>query len=312
MEKHLHSHDHNQHGHNHNHDYSELSGKKILFATLLNGIITIVEIIGGLLSGSLALLSDSLHNLSDTIAIALSYFTNKISKKSGNERKTFGYKRAEILSAFINSASLLAISILLIIEAIKRFYNPETINGNMMLIVATVGLLANLIAVILLQKDSKGNINIKSSYLHLISDTVSSVGVILGGIAIKLWNITWIDPVITIAISIYIIKESYEILVKTINILMQSSPQLDFEDIKDDIEKIEGVNNIHHIHAWYLNDKALYFEAHVDVIDMKVSQTNEVYKEICEILNHEHGVNHITIQFEHNLCEDKKIIKDEA
>ena len=111
MEKHLHSHDHNQHGHNHNHDYSELSGKKILFATLLNGIITIVEIIGGLLSGSLALLSDSLHNLSDTIAIALSYFTNKISKKSGNERKTFGYKRAEILSAFINSASLLAISI---------------------------------------------------------------------------------------------------------------------------------------------------------------------------------------------------------
>lgn len=312
MEKHLHSHDHNQHGHNHNHDYSELSGKKILFATLLNGIITIVEIIGGLLSGSLALLSDSLHNLSDTIAIALSYFTNKISKKSGNERKTFGYKRAEILSAFINSASLLAISILLIIEAIKRFYNPETINGNMMLIVATVGLLANLIAVILLQKDSKGNINIKSSYLHLISDTVSSVGVILGGIAIKLWNMTWIDPVITIAISIYIIKESYEILVKTINILMQSSPQLDFEDIKDDIEKIEGVNNIHHIHAWYLNDKAIYFEAHVDVIDMKVSQTNEVYKEICEILNHEHGVNHITIQFEHNLCEDKKIIKDEA
>ena len=312
MEKHLHSHDHNQHGHNHNHDYSELSGKKILFATLLNGIITIVEIIGGLLSGSLALLSDSLHNLSDTIAIALSYFTNKISKKSGNERKTFGYKRAEILSAFTNSASLLAISILLIIEAIKRFYNPETINGNMMLIVATVGLLANLIAVILLQKDSKGNINIKSSYLHLISDTVSSVGVILGGIAIKLWNITWIDPVITIAISIYIIKESYEILVKTINILMQSSPQLDFEDIKDDIEKIEGVNNIHHIHAWYLNDKAIYFEAHVDVIDMKVSQTNEVYKEICEILNHEHGVNHITIQFEHNLCEDKKIIKDEA
>lgn len=97
-------------------------------------------------------MSDSLHNLSDTIAIALSYFTNKISKKSGNERKTFGYKRAEILSAFINSASLLAISILLIIEAIKRFYNPETINGNMMLIVATVGLLANLIAVILLQK----------------------------------------------------------------------------------------------------------------------------------------------------------------
>lgn len=146
----------------------------------------------------------------------------------------------------------------------------------------------------------------------MISDTVSSVGVILGGIAIKLWNITWIDPVITIAISIYIIKESYEILVKTINILMQSSPQLDFEDIKDDIEKIEGVNNIHHIHAWYLNDKAIYFEAHVDVIDMKVSQTNEVYKEICEILNHEHGVNHITIQFEHNLCEDKKIIKDEA
>src|SRR5665647_577003 len=179
-----HDHDHSETGHTH--DVSTMSGKKIFWVTILNASITAVEIIGGILSGSLALLSDAIHNLSDTIAIALSYFANKIAGKPKDAKRTYGYKRAEILAAFINASVLIALSLLLIIEAIKRFNSPEEINGTLMIVVASIGLVANLLSVFLLEKDSHENLNIKSSYLHLLSDTVSSLGVLVGGIAICL------------------------------------------------------------------------------------------------------------------------------
>lgn len=181
-------HNHGQTEAGHSHEVSTLSGKKIFWVTLLNATITITEIVGGILSGSLALLSDAVHNLSDTIAIALSYYANKIAQKPKDARRTFGYQRAEILSAFVNSSVLLAISILLIIEAFKRWRSPEHIDGTLMIIVALIGLIANFVSVFLLEKDSHQNLNIKSSYLHLLSDTVSSVGVLAGGIAIRLWG----------------------------------------------------------------------------------------------------------------------------
>ncbi|HED23524.1 MAG TPA: cation transporter, partial [Firmicutes bacterium] len=156
-------------------DQGKISGKRIFWVVLLNAAITVAEFIGGLLSGSLALLSDAAHNLSDTAAIALSYFANRIARRPRDARKTFGYKRAEILAAFINSAVLLVISLFLITEAIKRFRNPETIDGVLMITVAVIGLLANLLSVFLLHRDSRDNLNIRSSYLHLISDTVSSI-----------------------------------------------------------------------------------------------------------------------------------------
>ncbi len=177
--------DHNHTESGHVHDVSNLSGRKIFWVTVLNALITITEIIGGVLSGSLALLSDAFHNMGDSVAIALSYFANKIAQKPKDIKKTYGYKRAEIISAFINSTALFSISIWLVVEAFKRFKFPETINGTLMIIVASIGLAANFISVFLLEKDSNENLNIKSSYLHLLSDTVSSIGVLAGGVAIK-------------------------------------------------------------------------------------------------------------------------------
>lgn len=294
----------------HSHDVSNLSGKKIFWVTLLNAVITLVEIVGGILSGSLALLSDSVHNLSDTISIVMSYIANKIARKPKNIRKTFGYKRAEIISAFINSGILFLISLFLIFEAYKRLKSPEVINGNMMIIVALVGLVANFISVYLLEKESHGNLNIKSAYLHLLSDTISSVGVVLGGVAIKIWGITWIDPLITTVISLYILKETWHILKKTIDILMQSSAPLDYEGIKSDIEKIEGVNNIHHVHSWMVNENTIHFEAHVDIDDMMLSEVEKIYSKIEHILKEHYEISHVTIQAEVNKCEDKSLIKN--
>ncbi len=298
-------HNHNHQGHSHTHDISNLSGKKIFWVVLLNAIITIAEILGGIISGSLALLSDSMHNLSDTISIVLSYVANKISRKEKNSKKTFGYKRAEILAAFINATALFMISFWLIYEAYKRIQNPETINSNLMLVVATIGLIANLLSVYLLAKDSRENMNIKSSYLHLMSDTVSSVGVIIGGLAIKYMEIVWIDPLITFLISLYIIRETWHILIESINILMQSSPELDYDEIKKEIEKIENVKNIHHVHAWMLNEKTIHFEAHIELEDMKLSQIQKIYDKVEHILNEHYGISHITIQPELDKCCNK-------
>lgn len=307
MSDHDHTHNHQESGHSH--DSSTLSGKKIFWVTLLNATITITEIIGGILSGSLALLSDAIHNLSDTVAIALSYFANMISSKPKDASKTYGYKRAEVLSAFVNSTVLLAISIWLIFEAIKRFQSPETINGTLMIIVAFIGLIANFISVFLLEKDSHENLNIKSSYLHLLSDTVSSIGVLAGGVAIKLWGITWIDPLVTVLISLYILKETWDVIKTTTDILMQSSATLDYEAIKNDIEDIESVKNIHHVHSWMSNEKTIYFEAHIDIEDMKLSEVEKIYDKIEHLLMEHYDISHITLQAEVDKCCDKNIFK---
>ena len=170
------------HAAHHHHSTAVISEKNLLAAVVLNFTISIAEVVGGILSNSLALLSDALHNLGDGLAVLLAYIAHRVSKRESNERKTFGYKRVEILAAFINSIILVAICIFLIYEAVERFRNPAPIKGAIMFSVAVVGLLANLVAMILLRNDSQKNINIRAAYLHLIGDTLSSVVVIAGGI----------------------------------------------------------------------------------------------------------------------------------
>lgn len=305
--EHNHQHSHSETGHSH--DISGLSGKKIFWVTVLNATITAAEIIGGILSGSLALLSDAIHNLSDTAAIAMSYFANRIARKPKDAKRTYGYKRAEILSAFVNSSVLMAISAVLIIEAIKRIQSPEPINGTLMITVAIIGLVANFVSVYLLEKDSHDSLNIKSSYLHLISDTVSSVGVLAGGIAIKIWGIVWVDPIITVLISLYILRETWLVMKKAVAILMQSSAALDYEAIKDDIEKLDLVKNIHHVHSWMSDEKTIYFEAHIDMEDILLSDAEKVYDKIAHLLTEHYGISHITLQAEVDKCCDKSIFK---
>lgn len=302
-----HDHDHDEHGHSH--DQTKLSGRKIFWVTVLNLSITLTEVVGGIISGSLALLSDSLHNLSDTVAIAMSYVANKVAQRPKNQRKTFGYKRAEILAAFVNATVLLAISGFLIIEAIRRWRNPETIDGTLMIIVATIGLVANLVSVYLLEKDSHSNLNIKSSYLHLLSDTISSVGVVVGGLAIKFLGWVWIDPLVTILISLYILRETWLIIRKTVDILMQSSAELDYEAIKQDIESIEHINNIHHIHTWLIDEHTIHFEAHLDMDDMSLCEAQVITGLIEQKLIQDYGVSHVTLQSEVNVCHDKNLFR---
>lgn len=301
-----------QAGHEHHHSTAGISEKNLLAAVVLNFTITIAEFIGGLISNSLALLSDAIHNLGDGLAILLAYIAHRVSKKESNQRKTFGYKRIEILAAFVNSIVLVAICIFLIWEAIQRFQNPAPIKGLVMFSVASIGLLANLIAVVLLRSDSRENINIRAAYVHLMGDTLSSVVVIIGGILIWQFEIFWIDPLITILISIYILRETYLLLKDSFNILMQSSPgELNLADIKSEVEKLEGVNNIHHVHAWSLNDKQVYFEGHIDLNeDMPVSKTDALKNRIRNLLHNKFNIDHTTIEVEFGCCHNDELINE--
>jgi cobalt-zinc-cadmium efflux system protein len=284
----------------------EIKSRNLIISTFVNFVIVFAEIIGGLLSGSLALLSDALHNLGDGIAIFISYLANRISKKSVTDKKTFGYKRIEIIAALFNAVSLIAITIYLFTEAYKRLQNPEPVKAQLMFIVAVIGLMGNIISVLLLHKDASKNLNVKAAYIHLLGDTFSSVVVILGGLLMYYFDIYWVDPIITILIGLYILREAYRILMETIDILMQATPKdIDINKIKGKIEEISSVANVHHIHVWSLTDKQTHFEGHIATTnDFKISELENIKKQISELLSKDFKINHITLQFEFKECSD--------
>ena len=275
----------------------------------LNFGITIAEAIGGVLSGSLSLLSDAMHNFSDGIAIITTYLAIRLSQRPKTFKHTFGLKRAEILAAVINASTLIIISFFLLKEALGRLSHPTPVAGTMMLGVASLGLIANLIGTLLLKRGAKDNINIRAAYIHLLSDAVSSVAVIIGALCIMVFQIYWIDPVLTILISLYILRETYEIVKESVDVIMMSSPAgMDLQELKEYVEEIPGVNNIHHVHVWKLNDNDIHFEAHIEVENISVSDTSLIQKKIEHGLQDKYGINHTTLQFECDTCDSKEMV----
>ncbi|GAK56680.1 cation diffusion facilitator family transporter [Candidatus Vecturithrix granuli] len=295
--------------HTHTHTESTTSATRLFLTVLLNLLITVVEIIGGILSGSLSLISDALHNLSDAVAIVISYIAIKLSVRPNTERYTFGLKRAEILAAILNSGALIGIGVFLFKEAYHRFVAPQPIAGGLMLGVAVVGLTANVIGTLLLRQGAKGNMNIRSAYLHLFSDAISSVAVILGGVAIYYLNIAWIDPLLTVLIAAYIIYESLEIVKEAVNVLLMGAPEtVSLQRVQQELEALPGVQNIHHVHVWRMNEQDIHFEAHVDVEDMPVSACQQISRQIEDKLHELYEITHVTLQFECNRCELKGLV----
>ena len=284
--------------------------RNILISIMLNFAITVAEFIGGILSNSLALLSDALHNLSDTFAIFLSYIAIIVGEKGSTRKNTFGYKRIEILAALLNAVILIVISLYLFYEAYQRFLEPEPVKGNTMLVVAVIGLIANLVSVILLHRDSKSSLNIKAAFIHLIGDTLSSVGVIIASLLIYFYGLYWADPLLTIIIGIFILRSTYGILKETIEILMQATPSdIDIHQVKNHLEQDERVENIHHIHVWRLSDNQVHFECHADLSqNFSMQEADAIRRELEKMLHERFQMDHITIQMEYHACDDKSTI----
>ena len=300
-------------GHDHHHHH-EVEGKNLLFSILLNIGITVAQVVGGIISGSLALLSDALHNFSDVLSLVFSYLAHKLSKKQASVNQTFGYKRAEIIAAFVNASTLLIVALFLIYEAILRFINPQEITSDLVIWLSLLGIVFNGLSVILLKKDADKNLSMKSAYLHLFTDMMASVAVLVGGLLMKYFQWYWVDSVMTLLIAIYLLYVGYDLLKKSTQMLMLFTPShIDINKIIEEVHKIQGVSKLHHIHVWYLNEDELHLEAHLDCAEnLLLSDFNKILLEIETILLDKFHINHVNIQPEYKREELSKdfIVQD--
>ncbi len=294
------------------HDHSErVSGRRLLLTMILNFLITVVEVAGGLIAGSLSLIADALHNFSDGIAIIISYIAIRFSRSRGSKIHTFGLKRAEILAAVINSSVLLILSFYLFYEAFRRLVHPTPVDGFWMAGVGGIGLVANVVGTLLLREGAGHSLNIRSAYLHLLSDAASSLAVVAGGIVVHLWRIIWIDPVLTVLIGLYVLKESFSILAQTTHILMEGAPAgVDLEALRQTVESFDGVHNLHHLHVWTVGENDVHLEGHLEIEDMLVSESDVLLRSIEERLRSFFGIEHITLQVECGRCSNVELIKE--
>ena len=296
--------------HNHSHAHNDLKGRNLVVSIFLNIVITISQVVGGLISGSLSLLSDALHNFSDVLSLIVSYIANALSKKKASTNKTFGYKRAEIMAAFVNAATLIIVAVILIKEAIERFFDPQEIESNLVIWLSLLGIAANGFSVLLLKKDANSNMNMKSAYLHLLTDMMASVAVLIGGLLMKFYQWYWVDPLLTLAIAIYLIYMGYALLKDSTRVLMLFTPNtIQVQQIVTAIGKIKPIKNVHHVHIWQLNEDEVHLEAHIDFNeDIKLSQFDLILEQIEEEVFHKYGINHVNIQPEFGKCDSKHII----
>ncbi|GAB5400763.1 MAG: cation diffusion facilitator family transporter [Aureisphaera sp.] len=298
------------HSHHHHHDHGAVTGRNLLISIVLNIIITVAQAIGGVISGSLSLLSDALHNFSDVLSLIVSYIASIYSRKEASLDKTFGYKRAEIIAAFVNSATLIVVAIYLVFEAVERFIEPQEIESGLVIWLALLGIVANGFSVLLLQKNAKDNMNMRSAYLHLITDMSASVAVLVGGLLMKYFGWFWVDSVLTLLIAIYLVVVGFDLLKSSFQVLMLFTPKdVNLKKLESAVLEFPEIKNIHHIHIWQLNEKEVHLEAHIDFKeDISLSEFEIILDKIEELLFHDFGINHVNIQPEYNKSDAKETI----
>lgn len=289
-----HSHSHDHHGHNHSHTANK---KALLISFILIATFMVIEVIGGIMTNSLALLSDAGHMLSDAAALGLSLFAFKFGEKTASLSKTYGYKRFEILAAFINGMTLLAISIYIFWEAYHRFLDPPNVSTGM-IIVAVIGLLVNLIvAWILMKGDTSENINLRSAFLHVLGDLLGSVGAIIAGLLIIFFNWNLADPVASVLVAILILISGWRVTKDTVHILMEGKPEnVDIQSVKETLLNLEGVDSIHDLHVWSITSDFPTLSCHLTV-EQDIDR-DELLQKASRVLKEEFELSHTTIQIE--------------
>ncbi len=293
------------------HHHHEINEKNLGITIVLNLAITIAQVIGGVISGSMALLSDAAHNFSDVLSLIISWVAKRLTNREQTINHTFGFKRAEIFAAFINSFTLIVIAVVIASESVERLINPTPIEGTIVIWLAGLSILLNGLSVLLIKKDAQGSINIKSAYLHLFTDMLTSIAVLAGGFAIKYLGWYWVDGILSLAIAAYLIYSSWSIFTDTLKIMMQFTPKsIDIKEIASAVQKINGIKNIHHIHVWQLDEHEIIFEAHVDLEkNIRISEFEDILKEIKTLLKKQ-KIGHYNIQPEYTVDDNKELINN--
>jgi len=291
--------------HSHGHAANKNNLRRVMIALVLTGTFMLVEVVGGIISGSLALLADAGHMLTDTMALSLAAMAFHVSKRPPDGKLTFGYQRFQILAAFVNGLSLLAIVGWILFEALRRFINPRDILGETMLTVAAAGLIINLISFAVLHTGDKENMNIHGAALHVAGDLLGSIAAIVAAIVIIYTDWTLIDPILSVAVAFLILKSAWSLVQRSGHILLEGAPEwLDVESIKERIvASVPGVIDIHHVHIWGLTPQQLMLTMHMS-LDEQVESQSAVIRNVKTFLNDEYGIGHSTIEVEVDGCAD--------
>ncbi|ASK31579.1 cation transporter [Chryseobacterium sp. T16E-39] len=271
--------------------------KNLLIVLSLSGTYLIAEVIGGVITNSLALLADAAHMLTDVVGLLLAFIAIKIGERKADSKKTFGYYRTEILAAVINAVVLLGISLYVLYEAYQRFQNPPEVQSKSMLIVAGIGLIVNIVGMMILRKDSEASLNMKGAYFEVLSDMLTSIGVMIAGVIMLTTNWYYADPIISAAIGLLIFPRTWRLLKEAVNVLLESTPKdVDIDQLRTSLEQIPGVKNLHDLHVWSLTSGVNAMSAHV-VKDDTMAQ-NQLLEKLTEDTMTNFKISHTTFQIE--------------
>ncbi|MBU4259033.1 MAG: cation diffusion facilitator family transporter [Proteobacteria bacterium] len=287
----------------------DTTGFRLLITLMLNFIIPVIQVIGGVYANSMALISDATHNFSDFTAVLISYLGYRIGQRGASAQHTFGYWRAEIMAALLNVAILVGASVYIVYEACQRLFNPETVSGLVVVWIAGVGVIGNGLSAWLLHKDAKHSLNVRGAFLHMLGDLLTSVVVVFSGIVLIFKPWYWLDPFLSFFIVYFILKNCWGILKEASGILMNATPSgIDLEEVKKTLEQIPGVCGVHYLHAWNLSSSSIAFSCHIVVLDQLVSNTENLAKTIRETLLSRFGIDHPMLQFETSQCGNGTIL----
>ena len=299
------------HHHHHHHVDPEAGDAKVFWAVFVNMALTVVQIVGGVLSGSLALIADALHNFSDAISLIIAFVARKIARRPANEDMTFGYGRAEVVAALVNYTTLIVIGLYLVYEAVMRFFQPEPVVGWMVVIIAAVALVVDLVTALLTYSLSKDSMNIRAAFLHNLADAMGSVAVILAGSLVILFDWWLVDPLVTLLIAGYILYMAFSEIGPAIRILMLgNAPGLDTQSVLRDIRPVPGADSIHHVHLWQMQEHENALDAHIVIAEGKWAQADAIKHAIKDRLSSQFHIHHATLELEcaHHACPEPQMI----
>jgi len=296
--------------HNHSHsytgDFTAQATKRLTISLILTAVFVIVEIIAGIVGNSLALLTDAAHNFTDVIALGLSWYALRIAMKPAHAGKTFGYHRVGILVALINSTTLILIAAGIFYEAYKRFITPPEVDSTILIGVGAVAFIINLVTAWMVKEGSEHDLNLRSAFLHLMGDVLSTLGAVIAGIAIAFTGWNWLDPLASVLIGIFILFSAWSVLKQTIHILLESTPKnINMTEMVTDLRRVDGVRDVHDLHVWSISENLRMLSAHVVIDNISVSEGAHIQHNLREVLARTYDIRHATLQMECEGCASK-------
>ncbi|CUH63236.1 Cadmium, cobalt and zinc/H(+)-K(+) antiporter [Thalassovita gelatinovora] len=297
------------HGHHHHGADLDLGDKRVALAVAVNFLLTLVQIVAGVISGSLALIADAIHNLSDALSLVIAFFARRIGKRPADPQMTFGYGRAEVVAALINYTTLIVVAFYLTAEGVQRLFNPAEVEGWIVVVIAAVALVIDTVTALLIMRFSKDSVNMRAAFLHNVADALGSVAVIVGGTLILLYDWRLVDPIVTLLIAGYILWHSWQGVVPVIRILMLGAPEdTDLDLVLAGLRGIDGVKGIHHLHVWRMQEHETALESHV-VLDGRVA-AEVVKRDVKRLLRDQFSIVHAVLELETagETCDDARLI----